>query len=73
MPASTPDDERPTRAIGWLGLDAPLELIEAAGVRPQRILADLDDAPGGAGIYGEGGGHPGMRARAGSRSSAIRR
>jgi len=72
MAASTPDDERPAQAVGWLGLDAPLELIEAAGFRPQRILADLDDAPGGAAIYGEGGGHPWMRATADSLMSQAR-
>jgi hypothetical protein len=48
-------------AISWVGLDAPLELIEAAGRRPCRIVPDLGP-PGLASAYGEGGGHPWMRA-----------
>ncbi len=48
--------------IGWFGLDAPLELIEAAGRRAQRI-AVLPGRPAPlAAVYGEGGGHPWMRA-----------
>jgi hypothetical protein len=49
-------------AIGWIGLDAPLELIEAAGRRPQRITANLRAPATGAAPYGEGGGNPWMRA-----------
>lgn len=59
--ASAPGEDR-SPAIGWIGLDAPLELIEASGRRPQRLTAQvgLDDALASA--YGEGGGHPWMRA-----------
>ena len=49
-------------AVGWVGLDAPLELIEAAGLRPQRIVADAGFEAHAADPYGEGGGHPWMRA-----------
>ncbi len=50
-----------SRAIGWIGLDAPLELIEAAGCRPHRVGVDpqLEET---AQAFGEGGGHPWMRA-----------
>ncbi len=51
-------------AVGWVGLDAPLELIEAAGRRPERIVAHPGCASGAADPYGEGGGHPWMRAMA---------
>lgn len=49
------------RAIGWVGLDAPLELIEACGCRPHRVGVDPRPAEA-APAFGEGGGHPWMRA-----------
>lgn len=51
-------------AVGWVGLDAPLELIEAAGLRPQRLVADVRSEVHTVDPYGEGGGHPWMRAMA---------
>ena len=46
------------RCVGWIGLDVPLELIEAAGFTPLAILAD-PSAPDPAGHpYAEGRGHP---------------
>ncbi|MGZ3272802.1 MAG: 2-hydroxyacyl-CoA dehydratase [Caulobacteraceae bacterium] len=64
MPGSSATSEQGVRAIGWVGLDAPLELIEAAGLRPDRISANARAAAGPADVYGEGGGHPWMRALA---------
>jgi hypothetical protein len=63
MPASAATTEE-RGAVGWVGLDAPLELIEAAGLRPQRIVADVRSEAYGVDPYGEGGGHPWMRALA---------
>ena len=64
MPGNAATSEPGAGAIGWVGLDAPLELIEAAGLRPERISADTLSTAGPADIYGEGGGHPWMRALA---------
>jgi hypothetical protein len=52
------------KTIGWIGLDVPVEIIEAAGYRARRLDADPAKA-GAAAAYGEGGGHPWMRAMAG--------
>lgn len=52
----------PPRAIGWIGLDTPIELIEAAGRRPHRVVVDPRRSSPAAQAYGEGGGHPWMRA-----------
>jgi hypothetical protein len=52
----------PPRAVGWIGLDAPIELVEAAGRRPHRIVVDARQPSPAAQLYGEGGGHPWMRA-----------
>ena len=60
MPGNTPAGS--DLAIGWIGLDAPLELIEAAGRTPRRIVPDFKRPPGPVSAYGEGGGHPWMRA-----------
>ena len=57
-------DHEERGAVGWVGLDAPLELIEAAGLRPQRIVADARSEAHAVDPYGEGGGHPWMRAMA---------
>lgn len=59
VPAS---DHGPPRAIGWIGLDTPIELIEAAGCRPHRLVVDPGRPSPAAQAYGEGGGHPWMRA-----------
>jgi len=64
MPGSAASGENAADAIGWVGLDAPLELIEAAGLRPARIVADARSEAHAADPYGEGGGHPWMRALA---------
>ena len=64
MPVSTASSENAVDAVGWVGLDAPLELIEAAGLRPARIVADARSEAHAADPYGEGGGHPWMKALA---------
>jgi hypothetical protein len=61
MPGGSASIREAADAVGWVGLDAPLELIEAAGLRPQRIVADARSAAHAADPYGEGGGHPWMR------------
>ena len=48
--------------VGWIGLDAPLEILDAAGALAVRITGDLAHPAEPAGVYGEGGGHPGLRA-----------
>ena len=48
--------------VGWVGLDIPLEVIDAAGRRPVRIRADAAVSGPAKATFGEGGGHPGMRA-----------
>ena len=50
--------------IGWIGLDAPLEVLAAVG-RPMRLEADPAASSPLASPFGEGGGHPAMRATAG--------
>ena len=55
MPGNAATSESGAGAIGWVGLDAPLELIEAAGLRPERISADARSTAGLADAYGEGG------------------
>ena len=62
MPVSSATLQDAPDAVGWVGLDAPLELIEAAGLKPMRIVADARSEAHAADPYGEGGGHPWMRA-----------
>lgn len=64
MAAPSPSERRDRQpAIGWIGLDAPVEVIAAAG-RPVRLEADARSAAPRAAAFGEGGGHPWMRALA---------
>jgi len=49
-------------AIGWIGLDAPVEIIAAAGYRPIRLDPDPLEPITLASAYAEGGGHPWIRA-----------
>ncbi len=50
--------------IGWIGLDVPLELIEAAGSQPVWLRAEPAHPGAAADPYTEGGGHPLVRALA---------
>ena len=50
--------------IGWIGLDAPVEILSAIG-QAVRVDATVQDDPGVAAAFAEGGGHPWMRAVAG--------
>ena len=48
--------------MGWIGLDAPVEIIAAAGYRPVRLDPDPLEPISLASAYSEGGGHPWIRA-----------
>jgi hypothetical protein len=50
-----------TGAVGWVGLDTPLEILDAAGLRPVRLTAVLATSTPAADLFGEGGGHPLLR------------
>lgn len=50
--------------IGWIGLDAPVEVLTVVG-KPVRVEADPALPSSVMEPFGEGGGHPGMRATAG--------
>jgi len=50
------------KAAGWVGLDVPVEILEACGFSPIRVRADAAAPGAGADELGEGGGHPGMKA-----------
>lgn len=50
------------KAIGWLGLDVPVELITAGGFVPVRLTADAARPGASADAYAEGLGHPLLRA-----------
>lgn len=47
--------------IGWIGLDVPVEIVAAVG-DPVRLDADASRPAPDAAPFGEGGGHPWMRA-----------
>ena len=49
--------------IGWIGLDAPVEVLAAIGA-PVRLDADPASPSPEAVPFGEGGGNPAMRATA---------
>ena len=73
MPNAASTSEDSPAVVGWVGLDAPIELIEAAARRPERIVAHPGSASGAADPYGEGGGHPWMRALASELMAAAPR
>ena len=56
----------PARAVGWIGLDVPLELVEAAGFIAIHVTADPGAPSPSAEPYGEGLGNPRLRALAGA-------
>lgn len=48
--------------MGWIGLDAPVEIMLAAGYLPVRLDPDPAAPIGPSAAYAEGGGHPWIRA-----------
>jgi hypothetical protein len=52
--------------VGFIGLDVPLELIDAAGLTPLQITADPGLPSPAAEPFGEGVGHPLLRALTGA-------
>ncbi len=55
-----------SRVVGWIGLDVPLELIEAPGFHPLQIVANPAHAPSAADPFAEGLGHPLLKALTGT-------
>lgn len=49
------------QTFGWIGLDAPVEVLAAVGA-PVRLDADPSSPSPRASVFAEGGGHPAMRA-----------